>query len=89
MDHMRSNGMTRVVPAQAAEENWVKLVNDIASTRLWNHAKSWYTGANIPGKVIETQNFTGGVPLYNRLIKESADRGFEGFVFSGAEGREF
>lgn len=85
IDYLRSNGCTRIVPTQTAESDYRKLVSDLASTHLWFHAKSWYTGANIPGKVVEPLNFTGGVPHYSRLLKESADRGFEGFSLSGPE----
>ncbi|RDB15964.1 Baeyer-Villiger monooxygenase [Hypsizygus marmoreus] len=82
---MRDKHFTRIDPTKVAEDGWVKYVNDIFSAGLWNKAKSWYTGANVPGKVIESLNFTGGVPLYLRACREAAEKGYEGFVFSGVE----
>ncbi|KAL0577461.1 hypothetical protein V5O48_004530 [Marasmius crinis-equi] len=38
-----------------------------------------YLGANIPGKVIEPLNFTGGVPYYKKRCDEVAQNGYEGF----------
>ncbi|KAF8074542.1 cyclohexanone monooxygenase [Lyophyllum atratum] len=81
--HMRAMGKTRIEPTQEAEDAWVKRVNEIYSTHLWDRAKSWYTGANVPGKRVETLNFTGGVPLYIRMCRESAAGGYTGFVISG------
>jgi hypothetical protein len=49
---------------------------------LWSKAKSWYNGSNIPGKVVETLNFTGGLPLYINMCNESMEKGYDGFVFS-------
>ncbi|KAF9464913.1 cyclohexanone monooxygenase [Collybia nuda] len=82
---LQSRSLTRIVPTRAAESDYSKLVKDVASTQLWSRHKSWYTGANIPGKAIEPLNFTGGVPLYGRMLKESTDRGFHGFSLSAYE----
>lgn len=83
--HMRANNFTRVEAVEAAEKAFVDFVHQRYSTHLWSKAKSWYNGSNIPGKRVETMNFTGGVPLYIQMCNESAEKGYEGFVFSKLE----
>ncbi|KDR72764.1 hypothetical protein GALMADRAFT_765004 [Galerina marginata CBS 339.88] len=85
ISHMRAQGKTRIEPTQEAEDAWVERVNALYSTHLWSRAKSWYNGANVPGKPVQSLNFTGGVPLYERLCRESAEAGYEGFVLSGSD----
>jgi len=80
--HMRKQGKTRIEPTQEAEDAWVKRVNEIYSEGLWSQAKSWYNGSNVPGKRVQTLNFTGGVPLYIRTCRECAEGGYTGFQFS-------
>jgi len=82
--HMRTQEKTRIEPEKAAEDAWVAQVQAIFSMGLFLHAKSWYTGANVPGKRIEALNFVGGVPLYMRSVRESAEAGYKGFVISGS-----
>ncbi|KAK7042918.1 hypothetical protein VNI00_008654 [Paramarasmius palmivorus] len=76
--HMKNKGLTRAVPTRQAEEDWRNLVHELSSSGLWAKAKSWYMGANIPGKKVEPLNFTGGVPMYITKLKECADSGYEG-----------
>ncbi|KAF5313804.1 hypothetical protein D9758_017918 [Tetrapyrgos nigripes] len=51
--HMQDKGYTRVEADREAEKAWRDLVLDIHNKTLFPLAKSWYTGANIPGKRIE------------------------------------
>jgi hypothetical protein len=88
VEYMQKNNLTRIEATPTAEKDWSKLVNDISSTQLWSQAKSWYMGANIPGKVVEAMNFSGGLKLYDRLCRESAEKGYEGFVLSAKKGTE-
>jgi hypothetical protein len=87
---MRTNNFTRIEATHAAEKAFVDYVHQLYSTHLWSKAKSWYNGSNIPGKVVETMNFTGGVPVYVKLCNESMEKGYEGFVLSklGDEGQD-
>lgn len=71
---------------------------DEASSRLFSSAKSWYMGANIPGKPVEILMYTGklfillaylcpkestgGAAKYTRICQEVADKGYEGFILS-------
>ncbi|KAG6817125.1 hypothetical protein H0H87_012316 [Tephrocybe sp. NHM501043] len=86
--YLREHNHTRIDATPAAEQAWVQRVNDIFSNALWDRAKSWYTGANVPGKRVESLNFTGGVPLYTSLIQDCAENDYSGFNFtrSGTDG---
>jgi hypothetical protein len=78
---MRSHHLNRVEATKTSEQDWRKFVNDIASEGLWYEAKSWYVGANIPGKLLENMNFTGGLGLYRQRCRESAEQGYKGYEF--------
>ncbi|KAJ7592080.1 cyclohexanone monooxygenase [Mycena floridula] len=45
----------------------------------------WYMGSNIPGKPVESQNFLGGVQMYEEKARESAENGYQGFVMTSLE----
>ncbi|KAK7466181.1 hypothetical protein VKT23_004902 [Stygiomarasmius scandens] len=80
--YMLDNGYKRVEVDKIAEAKWTKWVTDMTQHTLFLLAKSWYMGANIPGKKIQPINFGGGVPLYIARINEVAQNGYEGLVFS-------
>ncbi|KDQ23752.1 hypothetical protein PLEOSDRAFT_1048676 [Pleurotus ostreatus PC15] len=82
IQYMRDHGLSRVHPKKEAEEEYTKLVNDIGNKGMWSKAKSWYTGANIPGKTIQHLNFTGGLNVYADMCRENEEKGFEGCEFS-------
>jgi cyclohexanone monooxygenase len=65
---------------QAAEDNWVEHVNQVADTTLYPRAASWYMGANIPGKPRVFMPYIGGVGAYRDICDRIAANGYEGFV---------
>ncbi|KAG7087479.1 hypothetical protein E1B28_013442 [Marasmius oreades] len=83
--HMLSNGLTRIETTRKAEEDWRNLVLDISTKGLLHKAKSWWMGANIPGKPIEQLNFLGGIPLYHSLCQSDAEKGYGTFVLSSID----
>ncbi|KAG6867210.1 hypothetical protein C0993_005648 [Termitomyces sp. T159_Od127] len=84
--YLRRHNFARIDATQEASKAWVQRIADIFSQGLWDRAKSWYTGANVPGKRIEPLNFTGGLPLYISLIQGSAQAGYAGFTLTPGEG---
>ncbi|KAF9502079.1 hypothetical protein BDN71DRAFT_1500229 [Pleurotus eryngii] len=58
---VRAHGFSRIHVKKEAEEAYTKLVGDLGDRGLWMKVKSWYTGANIPGKTIQHLDFSGGV----------------------------
>ncbi|KAE9392198.1 cyclohexanone monooxygenase [Gymnopus androsaceus JB14] len=79
---LRENNMTRIEATREAEINWRQQVMDEAAARLFSTAKSWYMGANIPGKAVEILMYTGGAAKYTRICNEVAEKGYEGFIIS-------
>jgi cation diffusion facilitator CzcD-associated flavoprotein CzcO len=82
LDHLRQRNYTRVEATTAAEEAWRAQVLGMADATLFPRADSWYVGANIPGKPREILAFAGGLPAYMAKVRESAERGYEGFAIS-------
>ena len=79
MDYLRKRAITRIEAQPEAQEVWSKLIADFWAQTLFPKARSWYTGVNIPGKVVESLNFPLGLPTYLTKFKESADAGYAGF----------
>jgi cyclohexanone monooxygenase len=77
---MEENGIDRMEPDQKYEEDWVQHVNEVADTTLYPRAKSWYIGANIPGKPRVFMPYVGGVGNYRIKCDEVVANGYEGFV---------
>jgi cation diffusion facilitator CzcD-associated flavoprotein CzcO len=82
LDHLRQRNYTRVEATVPAEEAWRAQVLALADGTLFPRADSWYLGANIPGKPREILAFAGGLPAYMAKVRESAQRGYEGFALS-------
>lgn len=80
--HLRDHGITRIEAAPKAQEEWRTLIADFWNASLFPRAKSWYTGANIPGKANESLNFPLGLPTYIAKFKESAANGYAGFALA-------
>jgi cyclohexanone monooxygenase len=64
-----------------AEHDWVEHVNEAAATTLYMHAKSWYLGANVPGKPQVFLPYVGGLAQYIEKCDAVAEADYAGFVF--------
>ncbi len=80
IQHMEDKGIDRMEPDQQYEEDWVQHVNEVADQTLYPRAKSWYIGANIPGKPRVFMPYVGGVGNYRKKCDEVVANGYEGFV---------
>ncbi len=80
--HMQKAGLTWIEPEKAAEDAWVQRVNEIAAKTLMTKAKSWYMGANIPGKPRVFLAYAGGVDNYRKECDAMVADGFRGFSFA-------
>jgi cyclohexanone monooxygenase len=76
---MRENKVESIAATPEAEDKWVAHVNEVANMTLFPTAKSWYTGANIPGKVRIFMPYVGGVGVYRQVCNDVAAKGYEGF----------
>jgi cation diffusion facilitator CzcD-associated flavoprotein CzcO len=79
--YLRDNDYERVVPSQAAEDDWTKHVYDIAELTLLSKTDSWFTGVNqnLPDKKRTFMAYAGGSPAYRAKCDEVAANGYEGF----------
>ena len=79
-DCLETLGGKTIEATPAAEHAWVEHGNAVAAPTVYPDGKSWYTGANIPGKPRTFMAYIGGVPGY-RAICEAIDRdGYHGFA---------
>lgn len=79
VDHLLKNGRARIESTPEADEAWSEHVAELVAPTLFPKAKSWYMGANIPGKPLQSLNYPGGLPLYREKYVESKDNGYAGF----------
>ena len=80
LTHMRQQGHNRIEVMAQAEDEWARHVDEIASGSLMPQARSWYTGANIPGKPRVFMPYMGGVGEFRKKCDEIARDGYRGFV---------
>jgi cyclohexanone monooxygenase len=83
LGHLRAHGLATIEPDDDAEDRWVRHVNDEADRTLFPQAKSWYIGANIPGKPRVFLPYVGGIGRYRKICDEVAAKGYEGFALRG------
>lgn len=80
---MRERGKTWVEPTQAAVDEWDAEMQRAADMSLLGYdPNSWYTGANIPGKVRVVLPYAGGMPRYKQLLEQATEADYSGFAFS-------
>tara|TARA_Y100001970_G_scaffold6943_2_gene7978 strand:- start:36095 stop:37699 length:1605 start_codon:yes stop_codon:yes gene_type:complete len=80
---MAQNNKTVIESTKLAEEEWMKVVNDIADMTIYKSTESWYNGSNIESKSKEFLPFIG-VPMYTEKIEEVASNEYEGFTVDTA-----
>jgi cyclohexanone monooxygenase len=68
-----------------AEKTWGEHAKAVADATLFRNAKSWYVGANIPGKPRVTLPYLGGFATYRQRCEEIAAVDYEGFAVRAAK----
>jgi len=81
--HLQAQNLKTIEATAEAEDAWVAHVNEVANATLYPLAKSWYTGANIPGKPRIFMPYVGGVGAYRETCDEIAAKNYEGFTMTG------
>jgi cyclohexanone monooxygenase len=76
-----ARGARAVEARDAAQSRWVDNVAAIAARTLYMKTKSWYNGANIPGKSSKFMIFLGGVPDYLDACTRQRAEGYPDFEF--------
>src|SRR5262245_20310818 len=80
IEHMVAKGFRTIEARTDAEDAWVEHVNEVAKQTLCYEAKSWYLGANVPGKPRVFMPYVGGQPLYREKCQAVASSGYAGFA---------
>ncbi|MPZ62036.1 MAG: NAD(P)-binding protein [Propionibacteriales bacterium] len=78
--HVVDQGATLVEADVAAQDAWVRHVNDAAEGTIHLRANNWYLGANVPGKPRVFMPYAGGLDVYRRECDEIAADGYRGFA---------
>jgi cyclohexanone monooxygenase len=82
LQHLRRHDRERIEATLEAETAWVAHVNEVGHMTLYPLAKSWYMGANVPGKARIFMPYIGGVGVYRQKCDEIAAAGYAGFTLS-------
>ncbi|WP_063043861.1 flavin-containing monooxygenase [Nocardia pseudovaccinii] len=85
INYLHSRDLNIIEPTEQAESMWLALVNAIADLTLMPQSKSWYVGANIPGKPRACFLYLGGAPTYRQTCAEAVAGGYTGFYLSKAQ----
>jgi cation diffusion facilitator CzcD-associated flavoprotein CzcO len=91
LQHMRKSGAALVEPSAEAQRRWTDHLKKLYEIMLMRKAQGWFTGynSNVEGHEagkIRYFVYNGGAPKYRARLREVAERGYDGLVFSsGAE----
>lgn len=80
INHIREKNYSRIAPTPQAEQQWVDHVNEVGSHTFLSGTKSWFVGANIPGKAHAILLYANTAPAYRAKLAEVAEKGYEGFL---------
>lgn len=82
---MRDKGLTRLVPTESFQNEWVEHCTEVVNATLFPKANSWYMGKNIPGKSSVGLVYFGEPAEYRKRCSEVLPSGFKGFELSGPQ----
>lgn len=68
---MEAEGIRSVDSRPDVARAWYEEVQAISNMTLFPQTKSWYMGANIPGKRVEQLYYFGGLPLYQQKCNDA------------------
>lgn len=83
---IKERGITRLEATSEAEEDWCRRMQEKWDASLFPMAKSWYQGANIPGRKVEPLNWSGGMVEYVGSLDKSLENDLQGWKYE--EGRK-
>ena len=84
IEYLQTHDLDYIEASRESENGWVEHVNQTAQQTLYPKAKSWYMGANIPGKPRVFTPYVGGVGNYRGLCDRVVADGYQGFVLKRA-----
>ncbi|ELB93048.1 cyclohexanone monooxygenase [Rhodococcus wratislaviensis IFP 2016] len=78
---LKARGTRRFESTEEVERAWRAHVDEVFQGSMFTKARSWYWGANVPGKPAQMLNYSGGVPAYFAKWEEIKNAGYKGFEF--------
>ena len=75
-----ASGYATIDTTTESEDGWGEEMAQMASKTLYQHANSWYVGANIPGKPRYFMIYIGGFDQYQKRCAEQVAQDYDGFV---------
>jgi cation diffusion facilitator CzcD-associated flavoprotein CzcO len=83
LQSLKQRNANRIEATDAAEEQWVDYVAEIAGKTLYvRSSNSWFFGANTPGKPQVFMPFVGGFAVYDEKTSSVAADDYRGFIIS-------
>jgi len=82
---MRQQSFDVIEATETAQNGWQVHNNDCVDITLFKQAKSWYMGANVPGKPRVFLPYIGGVGTYRLICDDVREQGYLGFKLSGED----
>ena len=73
---VKEKGAKSVEPSLQAEQEWVKHHDEVADETLVSKVDSWYTSANVPGKMRRVIPYCGGANVYREHCDKVRKGGF-------------
>ncbi|KAF7913051.1 uncharacterized protein EAF01_002072 [Botrytis porri] len=77
---LNEKNLTYFEAKSEAEEDWNRRMSEAWNKSLFPLAKSWYQGANIPGRRVEPLNWAGGMPEYTATLAKSNENDYQGWI---------
>ncbi len=81
--YLRANDYDVIEATEDAQEQWSDHVREVGENTLYPKTKSWYMGANVPGKPRTFLAYVAGHRTYTKFCDDSAANGYDGFTLIG------
>ena len=81
---LRRRGLESIEATPESEIAWTRHVGEVAEPTLFVKVKSWYVGANMPGKPQVIYPYLGGAEKYREICEDIVAKGYVGFRLNPA-----
>jgi len=81
---LRRRGLESIEATPESEIAWTRHVGEVAEPTLFVTVKSWYVGANMPGKPQVIYPYLGGAEKYREICEDIVAKGYVGFRLNPA-----
>jgi cation diffusion facilitator CzcD-associated flavoprotein CzcO len=82
LQHLRDQGVTRFENTRESELAWTSHLDELFEASMFTKAKSWYWGANVPGKPAQMLNYCGGLQSYFDQWSADQTSGYSNYELS-------